>query len=375
MECKLCNKKKGPDLKVFVCDGCNDCVCTKCSKLTASEIKVLELKTGRIMKYLCPKCLQSDTFTLLHQTIEDKNTIIESKEEIITLLRAKIKELEGNTKIPLYSTVTSMVTQNKQTVNIGRNQSYNNVPNLMIIPKQTQDADVTKRDLQRSIKPSELKVGIKSTRTIKNGGMILKCHDKHDIEKLKNEAEDKLQGYEVRLTQMRRPRIKIIGYEGKLDAESLEQCIREQNSIFSDQDYFKVTYIKTNKRDNTRIIYSEVSPQLFHKVMSIKKLFIHWERCPVYEDLSIQRCFNCQQHYHKNSKCTSAKVVCERCAEEHTLEECPKIKKECINCKTANDKYGLKYDVAHTASDPACPSYAYLIQVLRSKIDYGGYDG
>lgn len=193
MECDVCSEKRGANLKIFPCDGCNTNMCTKCSCVTGSEIKVLELKNGRKMRFLCPKCLQSDTFTLLHQTIEDKIRIIESKEEIIALLKAKIEDLEGesnkNASMPLYSRIVQSsvggISPRKGSNNIG------NIPSLIIAPKQSQNADVTRKNIQLKINPTELKVGIKNTRLLKNGNVIVKCYNRKDIDTLREEAEKK----------------------------------------------------------------------------------------------------------------------------------------------------------------------------------------
>lgn len=108
--------------------------------------------------------------------------------------------------------------------------------------------------------------------------------------------------------------------------------------------------------------------------MSIKKVCIQWERYPIYEDIGIQRCFNCQEYYHKNNTCHN-KTVCEYCSGDHNIKECNKRHKKCLNCENANKKFNLDYDINHGASDKDCPSYKYLIQVLRNKIDYGHTNG
>lgn len=374
MECDICSEKC-LNVKNFQCDGCEASVCIKCSKVTASEIKVLELRNGRVLKFLCAKCLHSDTFTLLHQTIDDKETIINSKEEIIALLKAKVADLESaiqkqNCTPQLYSAIVQNHVKNEETIKLN-----NNIPQIMIIPKQTQKAEATKRDLLKHIRPSEIKVGIKNTRELKNGGVILNCYNKQDVEKLRKEAVSKMKHYEVQLTKLKMPKIKIPGYDGGMDINELETNIREQNTFIDEQDKITVTYLKPNKRNKTYTIYCDVSPLLFHKAMNMKKVIINWERYPVFEELSIQRCFCCQEHYHKSNKCPNQKSICEHCAEQHPSAECSKTKLRCVNCVKANQKHGLNYDANHAAGDPECPSYKYLMQVLRSKIDYGDFNG
>lgn len=74
--------------------------------------------------------------------------------------------------------------------------------------------------------------------------------------------------------------------------------------------------------------------------------------------------------YHKSGGCRNS-IVCEFCAGDHNIEDCPKARMRCRNCVDANNKHKLGYNVEHAASDPKCPSYLYLLNILRSRTDYG----
>lgn len=113
---------------------------------------------------------------------------------------------------------------------------------------------------------------------------------------------------------------------------------------------------------------------VFSKLMNLKKVYINWQRYAVYEDLSVVRCFKCQQYYHKSENCPN-KEVCEYCTGEHHIKECPKSIKKCANCSWNNNNYNVNYNVNHEANNPECPSYKYLLNILRGKIDYGNENG
>ena len=81
-----------------------------------------------------------------------------------------------------------------------------------------------------------MKLGVKNTRATKNGSFIIKCDSKKDMEILKHEVESTLRNYEVQITKMNQPRFKIVGYEGALNREEIEGCIREQNKFISEND-------------------------------------------------------------------------------------------------------------------------------------------
>ncbi|KAG5900077.1 hypothetical protein JTB14_016049 [Gonioctena quinquepunctata] len=91
MACFICKDVKTKD--VFSCDGCNNCICKGCGGLTASEVKVLQLVSGRTLKFYCPKCIKGDSFDLYKELVTCKEQIIEDKNEIIKLLKKDIEDV------------------------------------------------------------------------------------------------------------------------------------------------------------------------------------------------------------------------------------------------------------------------------------------
>lgn len=363
MECDECKEKLIKD--IFPCDTCKITFCKSCAGLTASEVKVLQLKE-RVMTFHCKKCESLETTTLLQSTIKDKLTIISSKDEIITLLKNRIDELEHST-----TTLKKTYSQIAQTaITDNKKLEVKNLPSLIIKPKVKQNAETTSLELKAKINPSQLKVAIKNTRNTANGNIIIKCSNRNDLNILKLEAESKMENYDIQLTKMRKPRFVISGYNGDMQEILLEGCIREQNNFIDEEDEFKITYIKLNKKQNSKLIFGECSPELFHKLIKTKRIFIGWESCAVYEDLGIPRCYKCQEYYHKSDVCPN-NMVCEICSNEHDMKNCPRNRKSCRNCMKTNEKFKLNYDINHTASDSNCPSYQYLVKVLRSRTDYG----
>ena len=102
--------------------------------------------------------------------------------------------------------------------------------------------------------------------------------------------------------------------------------------------------------------------------MKNKKIYIKWERLPVYEDLPITRCFKCQEFHHKISKCEN-QTICPKCTGNHTEDQCNNHEYKCNNCEMANCKYKTNHNTSHKASDPECPTRLYHLR--NTKIDYG----
>lgn len=355
------------------CDCCLKKIHKQCMTLSSSEMRVIPLQK-RLLMFVCDSCKK--LFTKLPYMIRMLETLKKDFEmfkiNIETSKNSEIKDLRQTIKeITTKNLETPLVTTYASAMNGHNNKPVSNIPNLIIKPKKKQDSKKTKEELCNNIKPAQLKIGIKNTRETKNGNVVISCQTKQEIEKLKTEAERTLgREYDVHITKLRNPRIKIIGYRGDATEEEIEKDIREQNLFMTERDELKVTYIKKHKHNNYKTIFAECSPGLFHKVTNIKKVCIQWERYRVYEDISILRCFKCQEFYHKTSECNN-KVVCEYCMGEHDIRECPKTTKKCKNCVTANLKFNTNHNSDHKTSCPECPSYGYLIEVLRSKIDYG----
>ncbi|CAG9771449.1 unnamed protein product [Ceutorhynchus assimilis] len=276
MECVICEETKSKE--VFNCDGCRNPICKSCGGLSASEVKVMELRGKRVMRFNCPRCINLETCKLLQDVIDSKNANIDDKVEIISMLKTQIEELKKTN-------------ENKNTYDYAE-KSYAgvtsrppakdrlNIPNLIIRPKQIQDVTKTKEDITKKINPSELNIGIRGMRATGNGNIVIKCPTKQEVEDLKRAAESVLQNkYEIITTTMMRPKIKIPGYEGNEPKQQIEQIIRNQNEWINDTDEIKMKFdpnLPTKVQDTvhistklkTRMLNEKISLQMGDKKVS-----------------------------------------------------------------------------------------------------------
>ncbi|KAG5862052.1 hypothetical protein JTB14_016728 [Gonioctena quinquepunctata] len=96
--------------------------------------------------------------------------------------------------------------------------------------------------------------------------------------------------YQIETTQLKKPKIRIIGYEGNKQATELETSVRKQNKWIMEQEELEVTFIKKRIK-GTSTIFAECSAESHHKILNHKKIYIDWQIYVVYEDLSVSRCF------------------------------------------------------------------------------------
>lgn len=369
--CKIKNTPKDPKNPIFPCDICRTKICGDCSDLSSSELKCIVLQR-RILKYHCESCRKWNINDFFENTIKDKEEIIENKNAIIQILQERIKEMEEKQK-QLQMVETRMFPNNISYSEITKKNTIekintipNNIPKIIIRPKNVQTSIDTKKDINKSINPAELKISIENIRTTNNGGMFIKCQSKQQVDLLMKTAQDKLRNkYDISISKMRKPRIKITNYTENMTMEEIGKALYDQNNITGE---IKVTYIKKNKKGD-KTIYCECSSASFKNLIEKGKVYIGWERYPVFEDLDVLRCFKCQAFHHRQQECRNG-VVCPNCSGNHTESNCKNHQKCCPNCKHANDKYKKNYNMEHASYDLNCPSLKYFIEVLKSKTNY-----
>lgn len=318
------------------------------------------------MIFLTTLIIENEAKTTEIKLLRKINTELEEKN---ALLQEKIKT---NTEEILvretYASATAAVGNQSRT----EARQPKNLPSIIIKPKINQNIEETKAKVYALIKPKEIGVGINNTKTTRHGSIIIKCSTKDETNKLQEEAIKKIGAdYEVETTKLRLPKIRIPGYTGNMDKAEIEESFRVQNKFINSEDSIKVTYIKGNK-DKSKTIYVECSSQLFIKLVTHQKIYLGWDRLRVYEDLSIPRCYNCQEYYHKSNQCNNRKI-CAKCTGEHDTRNCHSTQKTCHNCTVTNRKYNTEYNVNHESGSQQCPTLEYHQKQLKTKIDYGTY--
>lgn len=363
-KCVNCKQILGEQF--YVCDLCLSGVHKKCASLTPSEVKCMPLQK-RTLALLCMGCRSS-----LGRSSEMMDILEALRAEVLSLRRevTDLREIvagngsdKGN-KQGLKS-YADTVRSDEFPVLVA------SAPALVIKPLKGQKVEKVRNELRDKVLPASLKIGIKGYKETKQGDIIVKCQTKQEVEVLKAAVEHNLGGeYLANVPKKRTPRMKIVGFTGEGGEKDIENNIRRQNKWINDDDMMKVVHIKKMKNRNTSNIYIECSPDLYHKAVKAQRVFIGWERYPIYEDLNLTRCYRCQGFNHKSANC-DRRVSCGTCSGEHERSVCSSVSKKCVNCDFANNKFSTGYNVDHAATDPSCPSTLYHTKILRSRINYG----
>ena len=77
------------DIKqIFICDKCSKGHCKGCAKIAPTEIKCLELKKERRLRYYCPDCLdnitENENILKINQQLIEENSALKNKLEHTT---------------------------------------------------------------------------------------------------------------------------------------------------------------------------------------------------------------------------------------------------------------------------------------------------
>lgn len=427
MTCIKCKKK---NVDTFMCDCCKEQWCLDCTDLSSSEVKVLELKKKRIMKFYCIKCDESikkymsqkrelgapevteqikpqtllkcfteemikemkngmkEMLTELKETnvllVDDTNNIIKKCVQDLNKIEIGISENKG-----LLKTVNTEVSTLKKKVNhckIIENEpatSYSDalkntgIKNAAILvkPSVVQNSIKTKNDIKNKIDPKKLAVGIDEMKSIRAGGVIINCVNADSKKKIKESMAQLGDKYKVEDAKLKNPHVIIIGVEEEtinLENESIIAAMIEQNELIKTDESIRNKirivnkYIKKSMKNSGNIVL-EVEPSCNENLVNLDKINIGWRRCNIYQYYHIPRCYKCARFYHLARDCPN-EITCEKCSGNHVTKMCSSENLKCINCVTTSQKLKIKIDVNHATYDRNCACYKKALETEMKKM-------
>lgn len=335
VNCDKCRSKLKDT--IVICDGlCKNSFHPECVDLTDQDWKVISGVTNA--KWFCNHCLvYMDSNLKIGQNISEIKKMVEEKISNIEEIVSGSNKFDHNLKSKSYAKAAGEV--------------------LIIKPRQKQESNVTKEAIKKSFSPARLEVGIAEMKGLKEGGILIKCNSKDDVEKVKSATEKKLKrNYDIKFQEQRNPKIKIVGMEEEMDKETVENMIRKQNAhIIKENHQLDIKVIRKMKTRYMAI--AECDPTSFGSIMENGKLCIGWSMCSVYEYVPVFRCYKCGNFDHKANECT-AEDRCLHCTTvSHNTGDCHSDQYKCFNCVSMNEKFKLNLKVDHNIFDINCPVY------------------
>lgn len=244
-----------------------------------------------------------------------------------------------------------------------------NYPVVIVKPKdQCQKNESTRSDIRKAIDPKT--VPIKNIRNTKNGGIAIECATRDATNALRLNASSLLgDSYNITIPEKRHPKIKVMGLTEITD-DLAETILQQNDHIFDTSSKIKIVHTFQSKNTQLFGFKMEMDVVSYGRIMLEPKLRIGWDICRVYEELDVNRCYNCSQFNHLAKDCRS-KIACPKCSGSHLVAQCKSTVEECPNCKKACEKLRIRLDKSHTAWDSSCPVYQRKLSLAKNRVDYG----
>jgi len=197
-------------------------------------------------------------------------------------------------------------------------ESIQKVYKLTVTPKDNKTADTTKEMLKSKINPTEIKVGIRSLKTLRDGRVQIETGGIQEAEILTKNIKDKIgDKMETNIQRPRKPRMKIHNISEEISTDNIEDTLIAQNpdvGIEKGETTPKFTY---ETKRHTRSIVIEVSSQTRKKLIH-KKVKLGWINCSIEDYLVATRCYRCSRFNHRMRDCRGSET-CPICAGNHYL--------------------------------------------------------
>lgn len=272
----------------------------------------------------------------LSEELTDKNALLVEKN---AKLEDEIASLKHQSPRPTYAGV------------VCNNNNYKSTPGTIPaapapgILIKSQDKHVVEK-LKNMITETKIKGNLVETN---NGQLIVKGPNLDELEMLSEKIREELQiSANITEHKLKRPRIKITNIEMKFDQSALQRDILGRYKEFSEEN-FRVMHLYENPRTKKISAIIETTRDIYQQIMETRKIHVAYQKCPVYDDYNVRRCFNCCGYNHNKKHCDI--VVCYKCGGQHKSADCTSNQVTCRNCAEANKKSGMNLNTDHWATD------------------------
>lgn len=356
-ECKTVFSRTKPSIS---CNGfCRREFHISCVGVPHEILKLL--KTPGLCWY-CPNCteLKENYKELLKENLEKKvseiisnvvQTFSEVKTEIVNNVEKKLEKLSSSTLVQAQKTTYANI--------VSKNIA------ISVKPKNTDQTNLhTKLKIKESVNPVDNNIKLSQVKNLKDGGILIRCHDVNDLNKFKEVASKSLsEEYEVKEVKRINPRIKVVGMTEEYSRDDLAGLLQSQNQEFGDDALCRVLKVWPTKRRNDMYqAIVDIDPATYTSILSRGFLLVNLDNCIVYDGVDVKLCFKCCGVNHYAKYCKATLICCPRCSESHTLSECKSEVTKCANCVKSR-----LVNVDHAAYEYSkCSFYKAKVNQLKS---------
>jgi hypothetical protein len=244
---------------------------------------------------------------------------------------------------------------------------------LTVTSTDNEPTERIKDILKSNIKPIDIRVGISSFKSLKNGRIQIETGSKEEIEILTKYINEKCKGtLQAKILTLRRPKLVIYNVPEDISVENIEATMQVQNpelNLKTGDINAKFLY---RTRRNTQNLVMEVGPQT-RTLLLHTKIKLGWLICNVGDYLVTNQCYNCSKYNHRHRECRGT-ITCPLCTGNHSLKDCSVNSQnyKCINCLNFNKQNkNANINDNHSALDRNCPSLKAVLEKYKQNTDYG----
>ena len=194
---------------------------------------------------------------------------------------------------------------------------------------------MTKGLLKSKINPTEIKVGINSLKSLKDGRVLIVTGSKEEAEILTRNIRDKCgEKLEAKVQKPRDPRLKIRNIPEEISIENIQKTLLAQNpDLGLKTGEINPKFTHTTKKHTCNLVI-EVSSYTRRKLLH-NKVKLGWLICGIEHYMVATRCFKCSRFNHRLRDCRGMETR-PLCAGNHKLNDCKAQPADfkCINCHT-----------------------------------------
>lgn len=364
------------------CGGlCGKGIHEKCSGLSKYDIDKLQSNVN--IKFVCDHCigsmavLKENYSNILASINSTKDLFKQIFEQSVEKMEKSVSEIINKNNVNnLKKCVKEAVSEVKESESKKEKKSYASMLRapIYIKPKKHQESEKTIKEVKDKINPSKLSVKVNKITNKRDGAVTIQCENEKERSIISKEIIEKLNdNYDIKVSDMRNPKVLIHGMREQLKEEQVEMALKAQNKAINFKEIKCLKVFQSAKNKNIYNAIVDVDGEAFANLMKIKNVYIEWDECICYENINVKRCFKCCGFNHSAANCKSEKEICAKCGENHITKECKSECLRCINCVLMKERLNNienNIDVNHDSRDANCPVLQRKLKIEREKIKY-----